>query len=207
MTEYATPQEQFWAGEFGDEYPTRNVGPQVLAANLSLFARVLTGKHAPETVLELGANIGMNLKALSLLFPSAKLSAVEINAKAAQTLGKIESVEVFNESILTWNPAPRKWDLVLIKGVLIHMNPDALVEVYEKLAAASARQVLICEYFNPVPVEVTYRGHAERMYKRDWCAEFLNHTSQFRLIDYGFVYRHDPAFPDDDFNWFLLERT
>jgi len=27
-----------------------------------------------------------------------------------------------------------------------------------------------------------------------------------RLIDYGFAYRHDPNFPQDDITWFLLER-
>lgn len=149
----------------------------------------------------------MNLHALRLLFPYAKLSAVEINAKAAEALRQIEGVEVFHESILAWEPASLQWDLVLNKGVLIHMNPDFVIDVHEKLAATSARHVLICEYFNPDPVEVAYRGHAERMFKRDWCAEFLVQAPHFKLIDYGFVYRHDPAFPDDDFNWFLLERT
>jgi spore coat polysaccharide biosynthesis protein SpsF len=28
-----------------------------------------------------------------------------------------------------------------------------------------------------------------------------------RLLDYGFRYRHDPNWPQDDITWFLLERT
>jgi hypothetical protein len=28
-----------------------------------------------------------------------------------------------------------------------------------------------------------------------------------RLVDYGFVYRRDPAHPQDDLTWFLLEKT
>lgn len=26
------------------------------------------------------------------------------------------------------------------------------------------------------------------------------------LIDYEFIYRHDPKFPDDDITWFLMEK-
>jgi len=27
-----------------------------------------------------------------------------------------------------------------------------------------------------------------------------------KLIDYGFSYRRDPAFPQDDITWFLIEK-
>ncbi len=28
-----------------------------------------------------------------------------------------------------------------------------------------------------------------------------------RLIDYGFIYRRDPSFPQDDITWFLMEKS
>ncbi|MBI3705395.1 MAG: pseudaminic acid biosynthesis-associated methylase, partial [Rhizobiales bacterium] len=28
-----------------------------------------------------------------------------------------------------------------------------------------------------------------------------------RIVDYGFAWRRDPVFPQDDVTWFLLERT
>ena len=207
MADFTTPQEEFWAGNFGHGYRERNRGPRLLAANLALFAQVFSGKRRPESVLELGANIGMNLRALSLLFPELQMSAVEINAEAAEELSAtVKRGQIFRESILTWEPGLRQWDLVLVKGVLIHLNPDFLPSVYEKMASASARHVLICEYFNPEPVEVPYRGHSGLLFKRNWCSEFLAASPEFQLVDYGFAYRHDPAFPGDDFNWFLLER-
>ncbi len=208
MESFTTSQEEFWAGSFGHAYRERNRGPRLVAANLALFARVFAGKIPPESVIELGANIGMNLRALGLLFPGLQMSAIEINAEAANELSEsVDEVQIFRESILNWKPMFGRWDLVLVKGVLIHLNPDFLPGVYKKMATASARHVLICEYFNPEPVEVPYRGHSDRLYKRDWCSEFLASAPEFRLVDYGFVYRHDPAFSDDDFNWFLLERT
>jgi len=207
MPDFATPQESFWAGDFGDEYPERNSGPELLAANLALFSSAFEGKTPPQSVIELGANIGLNLEALSMLFPLSTMSAVEINAKAVAGLRRlVDNSNIFHESILTWEPPARSWDLVLVKGVLIHLNPEALADVYRKMALASKQYVLICEYYNPEPVEVPYRGHSERLYKRDFCAEFIEASSEFRLINYGFKYRHDPVFADDDMNWFLLER-
>ena len=101
----------------------------------------------------------------------------------------------------------QRFDLVLIKGVLIHINPDYLPQVYETLYQSTGRYLLISEYYNPTPVQVSYRGHSDRLFKRDFCGEFLDHYPDFELIDYGFVYHRDPNFPQDDTTWFLLERN
>ena len=96
--------------------------------------------------------------------------------------------------------------MVLIKGVLIHINPDALLQVYDKLVAASGRYLLVAEYYNPAPVAISYRGHADRLFKRDFAGEIMERHPQMQLVDYGFVYRRDPNFPQDDITWFLMEK-
>lgn len=98
------------------------------------------------------------------------------------------------------------WDLVLIKGVLIHINPDELNKVYAKLAQATGKYLLVAEYYNPQPVAISYRGHSDRLFKRDFAGEILERHSEFSLVDYGFVYRRDPSFPQDDVSWFLLQK-
>ena len=35
----------------------------------------------------------------------------------------------------------------------------------------------------------------------------LDAFPDLRLIDYGFVYHRDPNFPQDDLNWFLMEKS
>ena len=97
-------------------------------------------------------------------------------------------------------------DLVFIRGVLIHISPDALDEVYEKLYKLSKRYILISEYYNPNPVAIEYRGHTNKLFKRDFCGEVLDKYPDLKLIDYGFVYHRDPVFPQDDITWFLLEK-
>lgn len=79
---FATEQEAFWAGTFGDDYADRNAGAALLAGSLHLFSRALSRTNGVASVLEFGANVGMNMRAISLLLPKASLSAVEINAKA-----------------------------------------------------------------------------------------------------------------------------
>ena len=148
----------------------------------------------------------MNLKAIKLLWPQCELRAIEINAEAARQLSEVVMpVNIFHESIFDFQ-ADRHWDLVLIKTVLIHINPDALPLVYEKLVTACNRYLLVAEYYNPAPVAVPYRGHTERLFKRDFAGEILDRHPEMELIDYGFSYRRDPIFPQDDITWFLMEK-
>lgn len=205
MSSYTTPQEEFWAGEFGSEYISRNIDPTYLAANLAFFSRILERSRGVESVLELGPNVGMNLRALRSLLPNAALAGVEINPTAAQTLREWGQAEVHEGSILTFTPASTV-DLAFTKGVLIHINPDELNAVYDTLAQASRRYVLIAEYYNPAPTAITYRGHEDRLFKRDFAGEFLDRHPDFALVDYGFAYRRDPQFPQDDITWFLMEK-
>ena len=43
MTIYSTPQEEFWAGDFGSEYITRNQDDRLLAANVSFTSAAVLG--------------------------------------------------------------------------------------------------------------------------------------------------------------------
>lgn len=203
---YKTEQESFWAGSFGTEYIQRNQGDELLASNLNFFSKALHRASGVQSCIEFGANIGMNLKALKLLHPRIDAYGIEINAEAAKKLGEtIPSDHVLHTSILDFAPQ-RTWDLALIKGVLIHINPDELTKVYDSLVAASSRYVLVAEYYNPSPVAIPYRGHSDRLFKRDFAGEILERHPQLLLVDYGFAYRRDPNFPQDDITWFLLEK-
>ena len=203
---FKTEQESFWAGDFGTEYISRNQGDTLLASNLDFFAKSLRMAHGVGSCLEVGANIGMNLKALRLLHPSIEAHGVEINADAAAQLREVVGDECVHEaSILDFN-LDRTWDLALIKGVLIHMNPDVLPTIYDKLVGATSRYLLVAEYYNPVPVAISYRGHPDRLFKRDFAAEILDLHPEMELVDYGFAYHRDPNFPQDDITWFLMQK-
>jgi len=84
MSQYRTEQEIFWAGEFGDDYISRNRDNKLLAGRTALFGKILSSTNNISTVLELGSNVGLNLMAIKRLLPEVKLTAVEINRKAVE---------------------------------------------------------------------------------------------------------------------------
>lgn len=206
MESFNTEQEEFWAGSFGNEYISRNNDKNLHAANLNFFSQIIASTSFPiDSILELGANIGMNMKALRQLLPESQLSGLEINSKAVESL-KDNCDHAYQGSIQDFN-SNETFDLVFTKGVLIHLNPDSLQDTYKKMATLSSKYVLICEYYNPKPSEIDYRGHKNKLFKRDFAGEFLDLNVGFRLIDYGFSYHRDPNFSQDDISWFLMSKT
>lgn len=205
-TMFKTEQEQFWFGDFGDEYVKRNMDLQLLSSNVNLFSKIMEKTKDVKTFIEFGANIGMNLKAVKVIKPNLKTSAIEINEQASEALKTAINEEVFNESILDYNPK-KEYDFVLIKGVLIHINPEELKNVYEKLYNSSSKYICIAEYYNPSPIAIDYRGHKNKLFKRDFAGEIMELYGDLELVDYGFVYHKDANFPLDDITWFLLKKN
>jgi spore coat polysaccharide biosynthesis protein SpsF len=201
-----TEQEEFWRGSFGDEYTDRNRGADWVAANIAFFSKILNHTNDVQDVLELGSNIGLNLMALRALFPRANLSAVEINEKAGLELKqRMPDVDLHVSSIFDFESS-KQWDLTFTKGVLIHINPDRLSDVYRVLYGRSSKYVLIAEYYNPAPTEIVYRGETGKLFKRDFAGEMLDSFTDLKLINYGFAYHRDPNFPQDDISWFLMKK-
>ncbi|MDR1895164.1 MAG: hypothetical protein LBR10_00040 [Prevotellaceae bacterium] len=208
MKQFQTKQENFWAGEFGDDYINRNSGRDMVANNIALFSKIINATDGSiKSILELGANIGLNLLALKRLLPDVEISALEINDKAVIELKNNigEDSKIYHQSILDFKTDYQR-DFVLIKGVLIHINPDILGEVYKILYESSKKYICIMEYYNPTPVSIPYRGHDGFLFKRDFAGEMLDLYSSLKLIDYGFVYHRDNNFKQDDGTWFLLSK-
>jgi pseudaminic acid biosynthesis-associated methylase len=206
-TAFATAQEEFWAGDFGTEYVSRDSAEWHFATNLVLLERALQSAGDIADCIEFGANTGVNLRALAKLRPGQIQHAVEINSGAAAQLATvIPPQNVHCMSLLDFEPV-RTFDLVLAKGVLIHINPDRLETAYRTIYRSARRYILICEYYSPTPVAIDYRGFKNRLFKRDFCGDMLDAYPDLKLLDYGFVYHRDPAHPQDDLTWFLVEKT
>jgi spore coat polysaccharide biosynthesis protein SpsF len=205
MKEFTTEQENFWFGEFGNNYIDRNNDDSIVASNLSLFSKILSPTSSISNVIEFGSNIGLNLRALDKLLPGVDLTAVEINTKAVESIKKWGKAKVVHESILNIK-LEDKYDLSFIKGVLIHIDPEKLKIVYDNLYNSSNKYIAIVEYYNPTPVEISYRGHDDRLFKRDFAGDMMKMYPDLKLIDYGFVYHKDSNFPQDDVTWFIMEK-
>ena len=198
-------QEQLWRGPFGREYSERNDTLSILAHKQAFWSRVLASVPPIDSICELGANVGLNVRAIKTLLPECELTAVEINDYAFTRLRNEDCIAV-HSAINAFDPRDLSFDLVYTCGVLIHVDPDDLPSVYRLMARASRRFVLISEYYSQEPVSVAYRGVSNALFKRDFAGEFLHAHPDFVLRDYGFVYHLDDWGDGEDVNWFLLER-
>ena len=196
---------KFWSGEFGDSYTERNQGEQFISSNTALFTSALKKASGIESILEIGCNRGLNLKALKHLLPEATLTGIDVNVNALEEVKKWGEATVLNCPVEQYD-SDQMYDLVFTKGVLIHISPKNLSTAYEKLFKFSKSYLLVAEYFSPTPQEVEYRGHAGKLFKRDFAGELLKLYPNLSLLDYGFCYRLDPIFPQDNITWFLLEK-
>ncbi len=201
----AGAHDAFWRGAFGDDYVERNRDARHVAGNLALFSKVLARTGPLESALEFGCNVGLNLQALAALQPGCRLTGVEINARAASAARAWGGGTIVEDSFLDALPCTPH-TMAFTKGVLIHIDPVRLPEAYDRLVAGAQKYVFVAEYYNPTPITVSYRGHDERLFKRDFAGELLERHPELRLLDYGFCWRGDPTFPMDDLTWFLLEK-
>lgn len=192
--------QEFWKGDFGNEYARRNVGR--VEANIALFARIMAMTDGVESILELGCGTGQNLMALRQILPNMTLIGVEINESAARQckVGEIHQRAILDPELQV------TCDMAFTKGVLIHQPPEDLPAVYERLYKSARRYVLVAEYYNPTPMDVEYRGNHGVLWKRDFAGELMDRYDDLQLVDYGFVYRRAALFPQDDITWFLMEK-
>lgn len=207
MSEHAA----WWAGQAGDAYHERNTGR--VEFNAEFFRRVLpeqlrSGRSHGQiikSVIELGCGTGENMMALAKVIRGVNLWGVEVNESAAE---RVSVGCVIRASLLDFKmpQAPSKFDMSMVKGVLIHIPPEDLPRAYQRLYQASSKYIFIAEYHNPTPVEVEYRGEKGRLFKRDFAAEFMA-AHPVRVIDYGFSWKHDKKTQQDDLVWTLFKKV
>lgn len=197
--------EQHWAGKGGDAYVRRQPEERLVLSYKAMWNRVFAAmKYVPESVLEIGANVGLNLDAIRQINPRVEATAMEINPNAQITLlGK--GYQIWDGDLAELKHMA-KVELAFTRGVLIHVPPTELAVMYERLYRASAKYIVVAEYYNPTPVEIEYRGQMGLLWKRDFAGEMLNRFPDLRLVDYGFVYHRDRWFPQDDVTYFLMEK-
>lgn len=87
--------------------------------------------------------------------------------------------------------------------MLIHIDPATLPEVHDSFVRFCFKYLIVAEYYNRTPVAISYRGHRNRLFKRDFANEILDRHTQMELLDYGFVYSPDVKFPQDDVTLFV----
>jgi pseudaminic acid biosynthesis-associated methylase len=204
-----TPQVEFWRGEFGDDYTDRNLGTRAqLASRIAMWSEILkplVGKM-PNSILEVGCNLGINLRALRALTP-ATLLAVEPNEKAREVLlngGIVEATNLRGGMAQSIDFADGVADLAFTSGVLIHIHPDHLLPACKEIHRCANRYVACVEYFSDKPEMIRYRGHDDRLFKRDFGGYWMDNFPDLTVLDTGFAWKRTTGL--DNLTWWLFEK-
>ena len=209
MTDNLGKQEALWRGDFGDAYIDRNVvSNQKLSALTRHWARILRTMDGspPKSIAEVGANIGLNFRAMRRL-TEADFLAIEPNAKARERLvaDEIVPAERAIDGMCQSVPLPDgAADLAFTSGVLIHIHPDDLLPACKEIHRIAKRYVVCVEYFADKPETVVYRGETEALFKRDFGAFYLDNFPDLRVVDYGFTWKQLTGL--DNLNWWVFKK-
>lgn len=197
----ATRVEQLWSGDFGDAYVDRNTDFDVRQGYWAELLSTITCRY----VLEVGCNIGGNLRWIAESLPARELCGVDVNLKALRQLRA-----VVPDANAVWSAGrelpfrDRRFDLVFTFGVLIHQPDDALPLMMAEIVRTSRSYVLCGEYYSETGVEVPYRGQPGALFKRDYGGIYQRLFPELRLVREGFLSRAEGW---DDITWWLFERA
>src|SRR5437763_17222445 len=116
--------EQLWAGEFGDEYVDRNIDAY---ARRGEFWLPLMDELQPQSVLEVGCNVGGNLQWITQRVDPAHVTGVDVNAKALRLLDqRVPGVRAVHSPARELPVGDRSIEFVFTMGVLIHQPEESL---------------------------------------------------------------------------------
>jgi len=203
-------QIDLWRSDFGADYAARG-NNRVTAEGQRLLMRdwgkMLTHAvtPAPQSVLEVGCNIGRNLLALKHFIP--EVHGIEPNPKAceiARGFPELKDVKISEGDGFSLPYEDASIDLVFTSGVLIHVAPDDLGRMVDEIARVSRRYVLCIEYFSHEPEAVKYHGMDGFLFKRDFGKFYLERHPSLRVLDYGFLWQVLDS--SDDSNWWLFAK-
>ena len=193
--------ESLWAEEFGDEYVKRN---SEAGDGREPFWQGLLERHTVGSALEIGCNVGANLRWIDGRLPSHAVWGVDINESALATIRtRLPGINA------VWSPARQLpfrdglFDLVFTAGVLIHQPDTTLPLVMSEAVRCARRYVLAIEYAAETSVEVPYRGHEGALFKRDYGALYAALFPELELLETGELGR-DSGW--DDVTWWLYAK-
>jgi pseudaminic acid biosynthesis-associated methylase len=158
-----TEQLDLWRSKFGAEYTDRNDHEK--PERIEAWRRLLDGVSI-RCAVEVGCNVGWNLEYLRRL-GVRELHGVEPQAYAVERAMRGPGVTIVQGTAYALPFADASADLAFTSGVLIHIAPETIGAALDEIYRVSARWIVAIEYDHPTEQEITYRGHAGALWKRD----------------------------------------
>ena len=171
-------QEKFWSGDFGKSYTDRNSRSNMevdqaykawYGVSRADMNEIFLGSFPRDIrILEVGCNTGMQLVSLqSMGFNS--LYGIELQDYAVQRAKEYsEGINIIQGSAFDIPFKDNFFDLVFTSGVLIHIAPNNLPEIFSEMHRCSKKYIWGFEYYAPKTTSINYRGNEGFLWKADY---------------------------------------
>lgn len=195
MTTAATRQLSTWTSEFGRDYTDRNnlsldemdraFEEQFGIAKTRIYRELVGPDRLPSgKVLEVGCNVGLQLRLLQRANPGLEFHGLEPQGYALEKARALAPDMHFHQGTAFALPFPdRSFDLVMTHGVLIHIDPKDLAAAQREIGRVSRRFVLCHEYYAPETVEVRYHGQQGLLWKTDFARRYREACPDLRELE------------------------
>lgn len=193
--------EALWSGDFGDAYVDRNLGAGDVR---QAFWNEVLDQFPVRRVLEVGCNVGANLRWIAERAKPQDIYGLEINLKALEVLRK--EYPAINSTWGVGRELPFRdqfFDMVFTMGVLIHQPDTTLPLIMAEIVRCSRRYILCGEYYAAERTEVPYRGQEGALIKRDFGHIYQEMFPDLALRKQGFLGR-DQGW--DDVTYWVFEK-
>ena len=187
-----------WRGPFGDAYTARNHEQSGREQMFTEILKVLPWQ--PESILEVGANRGLNLDALAHLLPDADLIGLEPNAQAREQIsctaidGAAQAIPLGDNSV----------DMAVTCGVLIHVPPEELGQACAEIYRVARKYIVCIEYFADKLEAIHYRGRNDLLWKQDFGKLYLDKFHDLKVLGCGFFWK--PITGLDNTTWWAFSK-
>ena len=181
MDTQMTPQEKAWSAQVGQDYTDRNTLDASELDDLytdcfgitrwELNEQFLNGIPKTAKILEVGCNIGMQLRHLQLQ-GYTNLHGIELQQYAIDRLC-VENVTVRQGSAYALPYEDGEFDLVFTSGVLIHLPAHMLPNAIREIVRVSKRTIWGFEYYAAKREKIADRHWENMLWADDFPAYFL----------------------------------
>jgi SAM-dependent methyltransferase len=172
-----------WAGEFGNEYIKRNSN----LPDRSMFWNMIAHRYKARFILEVGCNIGHNLRFIKAAKHSVDLAGCDVNEEALAIMrAQQPGVWVDKGDIRDLPYEDRMFDMVVCVGVLIHITNDReLRKAVKELCRVSSQYVLIAEYWDKDWKMIPYHGYDNALRKGPFDSFIDKEVPEMRMVGAG----------------------
>lgn len=171
-------QEAFWGGDFGKDYTDRNtrhkeelnkVYQDWYGVTRVKMNETFLGSLPKDTrILEVGCNTGMQLACLQAMgFTS--LYGIELQGYAVQKAKDYtQGINVIQGSAFDIPFKDNFFELIFTSGVLIHIAPENLPNIFNEMHRCSKRYIWGFEYYAETTTSINYRGNEGFLWKANY---------------------------------------